>query len=321
MAIADDGALETCDSLYVSPQSGDVALSCAARLARERGEGHRVLVVNVFGPATDAVQGRGARALRALGVDEHALLLPHARARGGEPATGLVRERGPQDDDALHRAADALIDLAHRSRAREVYVPLAVGGHVDHRLAHEAARAAFTSGNGRNVFLYEERPEAFVPGAIRVRLGQLGARLPPGAAQAPGRRDLGGFVYRFHVGPRFRGDLEGNWDRVRASWTAVREWRAGRSWHPLRALGPRLQPVTFATPARDLAAVRELEGTWSRPLSGLAARYARGLGDAVHAERYWLLLPPRDADGVETMGHGADEVRVGPTPPAGAAPA
>jgi LmbE family N-acetylglucosaminyl deacetylase len=315
MAIAFGGALETCDSLYVSPHSGDVALSCAARLARESDEGHRMLVVSVFGPAQDAVEGRGARALRDLGVDVHALELPHARARGGELPTGLVRERGPQDDDVLHRAADLLIDLAHRTRAREVYVPLAVGGQVDHRLTHEAGRAAFASGNGRNVFLYEERPEAFVPGAIRVRLGQLGARLPPGAAQAPGRRDLGRFVYRFHVGPRFRGDLEGGWDRLRASWTAVREWRSGRSWHPLRALGPRLQPVTFATPARDLARVHELEGHWSRALGKMAARYARGLGDAVHAERYWLLLPPRDADGVDTMGHGADEVRVGPAPP------
>lgn len=316
MAIAFGGALETCDSLYVSPHSGDVARSCAARLARERDEGHRVLVVSVFGPARDAVEGHGTRALRALGVDEHALELPHARARGQEDATGLVRERGPQDDDVLHRAADLLIDLAHRTRAREVYVPLAVGGQIDHRLAHEAARAAFASGNGRNVFLYEERPEAFVPGAIRVRLGQLGARLPPGAAKAPGPSDLGGFVFRFHVGPRFRGDLGGGWDRVRASWTAVREWRTGRSWHPLRALGPRLQPVTFATPARDLATVHALEGAWARPLGGMAERYARSLGDAAHAERYWLLLPWREADGVETMGHGADEVRVGPTPPA-----
>jgi len=316
MVIADNAAFETCDSLYVSPHVGDVALACPARLVRERGEGHRVLVVSVFGPAGHAVEGQRAQALAALGVDAHALELPDARARGGPAATGLVRERTAHDDDVLHRAADLLIDLAHRTRAREVYLPLAVGGHVDHRLAHEAARAAFSSGNGRNVFLYEERPEAFVPGAVRVRLGQLGARLPPAAAHAPGRRDLGGFVLRFHVGPRFRGDLDGRWDDVRATWTAVKEWRAGRSWHPLRALGPRLQPITETAGVSDLASVRALEGHWGRPLAGLAQRYGRILGGSDHAERYWLLLPPREADGLETMAHGADEVRVGPTPPA-----
>ncbi len=303
-------AADACDSLYVSPTPGDVAFSCAGRLVRERAAGQRVLVVTLFAGA--GAGGRGAArmaALGALGVEHLALELPDARARATAetPGNAVLRKRGPQDDDVLHRAADVLTDLAHRTHARQVYAPLAVGGQFDHRLAHEAARAAFSAAEGRNVFLYEERPEVFVPGALRVRLGQLGARLPPAAADAPGPANLGAYILRFHLGPRFRGTQSSGWGRVRWAWTALREWRSGRSWHPLRALGPRVQPVTYATGAADLSRVRDLEGAWGPRVAPLARRYAQRLAGSEHAERYWLLLPPRAADGLETLGPGADE--------------
>lgn len=302
---------DSCDSLYVSPTPGDVALSCAGRLLHERASGHKVLVVTLFGGS--GAGGRGpARvdALMGLGVQHLSLDLPDARSRRRvvSEADALQRKRGPMDDDVLHRAADVLTDLAHRTRARAVYAPLAVGGHFDHRLAHEAARAAFSASAGRNVFLYEERPEVFVPGALRVRLGQLGARLPPAAADAPGPRDLGAYLLRFHIGPQFRGTHDGAWGPVRWAWTALREWRRGRSWHPLRALGPRLQPVTYATGAAELGRVRALEGEWGSRVAPLAERYAHRIAGARHAERYWLLLPPRAADGLETLGTEPDEV-------------
>lgn len=304
-------AADSCDSLYVSPTAGDVALSCAARLVRERAAGQRVMVVTLFaGPGAGGLGAARTAALEALGVVHFSVELPDARARADADSAdnALLRKRGPLDDDALHRAADVLTDLAHRMRARQVYVPLAVGGHFDHRLAHEASRAAFDPA-GRNVFLYEERPEAFVPGAVRVRLGQLGARLPPAAVDAPGPRDLAGYVLRFHLGPQFRGTGSGAWSRARWAWTALREWRRGSSWHPLRALGPRLQPITQVTAPADFARVRELEGDWGPGVAPLAQRYAQRIAGAEHAERYWLLLPPLSADGLETLGTGADEMR------------
>lgn len=303
-------AAETCDNLYVSPAPGDVALSCAGRLVHERAAGQRIVVVTlVAGPGAGGGGAARLAALEGLGIAHVALDLPDARARANADSAGnaLLRKRGPHDDDVLHRAADVLTDLAHRMRARQVYVPLAVGGHFDHRLAHEASRAAFDPA-GRNVFLYEERPEAFVPGAVRVRLGQLGARLPPAAVDAPGPRDLGGYMLRFHLGPRFRGTESGAWGRARWAWTALREWRRGSSWHPLRALGPRLQPVTYATDPAHLARVRGLEGDWDARVAPLAQRYSQRLSPGGHAERYWLLLPPRSADGLETLGTEEDEV-------------
>jgi LmbE family N-acetylglucosaminyl deacetylase len=291
------------DSVYVSPHLDDVALACPGRLVREHASGQRILLVTLFAPGPHTAPAAGD-ALTGLGLEHLALDLPDARQRDARlaPPRDSLRPRGTQDEDVLHQAADVLTDLAHRTHARQVYAPLAVGGHIDHRLAHEAARAAFEAGQGRNVFLYEERPEAFVPGAVRIRLGQLGARLPPAAAEAPGAGHLGAYVLRFHVAPEFRGELHGRWKRIRSAWPALRQWRSGRSWHPLRALGPRLQPVTYSTSAADLPLVRGVGERWSGRLAALSETYARRLAGGAHAERYWLLLPPREADGAETLG-------------------
>jgi len=194
--LADFEALAPCDSLYVSPHHDDVLLSCGARLLAESRRGLRIVVVTVFGdgarpwPEAASFQGADVRRL--------ALGLPDARGRSDYYSSFRALVEGRRDDDErwVHKAAGALTDLAHRSKASQVYVPLGVGSHIDHRLCHEACLRAFQSGDGRNVFLYEERPEAFVRGAVRVRLGQLGARLPPAAAHAADIVDAAGRLER-----------------------------------------------------------------------------------------------------------------------------
>ena len=179
-------AIDVCDSLYVSPHGDDVLLSCAARLLSELEAGLRVTVLTVFGARGALRHGGPDAAFDRLGVRHVRLGLPEASAR--QAAYGafeaLTGQSHPDDAGVTATAAEALGDAAHRSRARQVYVPLGVGGHVDHRLCHEAALHSFESGDGRNVFLYEDRPEAFVRGAVRMRLGHVGAQLPPGAVRA-----------------------------------------------------------------------------------------------------------------------------------------
>lgn len=301
-------SIEPCDSLYLSPHLDDVALSCAARLLAERGRGERILMVTVFGSGhvgRAEADGRAAAAaarLRDLGIQHCALGLPEARSRNpGYSSLGALAAGWDATDQAcLTQAVRFLSDLGPRSKARQVYIPLAVGGHVDHRLSCQAGRAVFESGHGRNVFLYEERPEALVRGAVRMRLGQLGARLPPAAANAAARTSLARFLFRFHVGPAFRGDLGGVAGRLRATGMAARQWRLGRAWRPLKALGPRLQPVVDEAPADALSAIRKLAAAGAR-LEALATRYAKQLGTRGHAERYWLLLPSREGDAREGL--------------------
>jgi LmbE family N-acetylglucosaminyl deacetylase len=296
--------LEPCDSLYVSPHADDVFLSCPARLLREQARGAKVLIVTLFaedGRSDAEAEGR-ERFLARPGVQRLEVGLPAAPARDPAYATfrGLTQGRQAVDDGCLGRAVELLADVGHRTRAREVYVPLGVGQHIDHRLAHEASRAAFPRGEGRNVFIYEERPEAFVPGAVRVRLSQIGARLPPGAVEAADRAGLARFMVRFHVPPAFRGDLKGWGDRLRSASLAARQWRESRAWHPLKGFGPRLQPVVDAA-AEASPELRDLRGPRLAAVDKLARAYAHSVGRATYAERYWLLLPPREADGMENL--------------------
>lgn len=301
-----DPLLPACDSLYVGTTPDDVARSCAARLLEDARARRRVVVLAVFG------EGGGASVPALESRDAHVttLRLPDARARHAFYSTwhALALERHPEDDRLLDALAERLADIAHTCRAREVHLPLGVGGHVDGRLANEAALRAFRSGDGRNVFLYEERPEAMVRGAVRVRLGHLGARLPPGAARAAEDTRLPALMMRAHVAPAARGVVAGWGGRLQAATVAARQWRASRSWHPQRGFGPRLQPVVVVPPPEALEEVRDLArvagpGAVSRfaaRVDALARGYARRLAGADHAERYWLLLPDREERGTVT---------------------
>jgi len=314
MTIAVDlQALTPCDSLYVSPHHDDVLLSCGARLLAESARGLRILVVTVFGEGGRPWPEIGA--LSAAGIRQLTLGLPDARRRSDYYSSfqALVEGRRADDDAWVRQLAQALGDIGHRSKASQVYVPLGVGSHIDHRLSHEASLRALQSGDGRNVFLYEERPEAFVRGAVRVRLGQVGARLPPAAIHAADRARLAPFLWRFHLAPSLRGDLKGWPDRLRSTGLAARQWRQGRAWHPQKGFGPRLQPVVHPTEPALFEGVRALQAALA-PNTGAATRvarlsaaYARRLGGGEHAERVWLLLPPREEGGITTVAE-SDEV-------------
>lgn len=301
--------LPTCDSVYFAPHANDLAVSCAGRLVHESRQGLKALVVTLFGPGLDGPFGpaqqaeeRSARALVRLGVSHFAVEAPEARRRSAlyTTYTGLLEARDVGDEAWAGQAADLLTEIGHRTKAKQVYAPLAVGGHIDHQLAHEAARVAFGA-EGRNVFLYEDRPEALIGGAVRIRLAQMGARLPP-AADVAEKAGVASYLLRFHLGPVFRGEVDGWQERLRATRTAARHWRAGRAWNPQRAWGPRLQPVVNVTEAADLAGVADLCASLDQGgLGPLASRYASRLSGGVHAERYWLLLPARETDGLETL--------------------
>jgi LmbE family N-acetylglucosaminyl deacetylase len=296
--LAQNGA---CDAMFLAPHLRDVPLSCAHRLHWLLSQGKRVLVILAFGHATP--ESPWLELFARWGVDWFELGLPAAGDR--DPAYRRLSvaafEERPGDEAALLSLTSTLEDLLRISRPSALYLPLAVGGHVDHRLAHAAGIRSARLIEGANVYLYEERPSALLPGAVRLRMGQVGARLPPGG-EVPARANLPLSWWRFQSAPYSACVSASHAERLRASGRFARAWRQVRDWRPQRALGIRLQPVVHdytdgpgAEAAEQILGRLAHEGEgqrWSLPrLRALGQRYERSLSTAERAERYWLLLP------------------------------
>jgi hypothetical protein len=247
------------DCVYVGPQTTDVLLSCRGRIGSDAARGLRILLLPIFASSAEDRPAPSSATLARLNVDVYQCGLPGARERSEAYRSASARAFGqdPQDEPYLERVARILDDVGRRSQARHVYFPLGVGGEVDHRLAHEASLRVFGPKAERDVMLYEDRPAAFVPGAVRVRLAQVGARLPP-AAPVAARASL----LRFLFGRQRADELR---------------------HEPAPGAAPPLRDVLTLLDDAELGAAERF--------SALALEYAKQIRGAADAERYWLLLP------------------------------
>ena len=169
-------------------------------------------------------------------------------------------------------------------------------------------------GKGRNLFLYEERPEAFVPGAVRTRLALLGARLPPeGARSAPRVRAAAHAVAGERAVSTARARPAGSGAASATLATTRRRWRDGAGLEP--AAGVRSAPAADR-PGRRRGGRKPLPASSPRRSCRGTARVVlaprsvsaparppprRGMGAVYHAERVWLFLP--SGDGLSEVRH------------------
>jgi hypothetical protein len=304
MKVLDPAWVGRSHSLFVCAQADDVVLGCPARLLAEAQSGRRTLVLALFGAA--GVETSASQELRELGADYAAAGLQPGRERGSKPPSYVkVTPRSAEDEDVALAAARLLTDAVPRIQPLHVYAPLGLGHSLDNQIAYEAALRAFGSEAGRNLFLYEERPEAFVPGAVRTRLALLGARLAPGAAKLAEGAGILRHVWRSTESESLRGERTTLGARLA---TRVETWRRHRlaaPWNPLRALGPRLHPVVHRGDEEALAKAQAaadrllpVDGKGRRRaaqrFNARAATLAKQLDGVYHAERLWLLLPSHD---------------------------
>jgi hypothetical protein len=302
MRVRDIESVGEYDCLYVGSTAESVLLSCSGRLMSEQRQGLRALVVALHDePSSEEVES----ALGDVGADYLVAGVPRREL----PRDGCALiEPGPEDGERRAQIGELLADLRYRTRALHAYLPLGAGGHVDHRIALDAGVDVFEERAPHDVFLYEERPQLFAPAAVRIRLGQLGARLPPGAARVRARGGLLWFLLRFGFGRHVRREL-GSLGYLRRVQVAVREWSAATQWQPQKALGLRLHPVIQAAPLEDFHAALATMPSGIETSYGSEARavrealgYARWLGrPGEYVERYWLLLPPREEGGLRTI--------------------
>jgi LmbE family N-acetylglucosaminyl deacetylase len=304
-------ALPRYDALWISPHQFDALLSGAGRLVRHRAFGQTALVVTIFGEESTTEL---AQTLARLGVDHLQLSLPAAHRRQRCYAALPTRHFGNHASDAewIESVRRTIEDLGHRTRARDVYLPLGVGGHIDHRLTHEAGARCLPAAPGQNVFFYEDRPYALVPGAVRLRLAQLAIRLPPAITDVGDRAGLLRHLFGFYASPLLRHQSRGLRERLACALRAAASWRHARAWQPRKAFGLRLQPIVdeidSATTATIAESLDRVEGAIGRRVDSLARlsaatlSYARRLERSGPIERYWLLLPPLAGSAVSSLG-------------------
>jgi LmbE family N-acetylglucosaminyl deacetylase len=168
----------TVTQIYLSPHTDDAVFSCGGMIHRQVQTGARVVVVTVCagdppsGPLSEFAQSLHERwcpgsrrppaemvaarrredlaALDKLGAQAVHLDVPDCIYRLN-PASGwpfyasqaaIFGEVNPQELTLIRRTAAKLTTLLHGFGRHHLFVPLAVGQHVDHQLARRAAEVA-----------------------------------------------------------------------------------------------------------------------------------------------------------------------------------
>ncbi len=116
------------------------------------------------------------QALARLGAD--GWLAEHTeapfRSKRYRTLVGLTQGWDRRDRQEVARVSTLVADLVRKVGAREVYGPLGIGGHVDHRVAFEAVKRGVDGlPRGTRVGFYEERPYVFVRESLALRLAEL----------------------------------------------------------------------------------------------------------------------------------------------------
>ena len=230
------------DAVYLSPHLDDAVLSCGGQIHDRTASGQAVLVVTVCaadepagepsplarslhrawrldrpGAAGEGVVTRrraeDRAACAALGADVLHWQVAEAiyrRDGAGEPFYRRLEDLfGPLplgDRPTTLRVAERLADLPEH---RELYAPLAVGGHVDHRIVRMAAEQRF----GASLRYYEEYPYGRSRKAVRKVVRGVGwrSRTVPVARAGSDAKVRALAAYRSQVGPLFGGRLRMRW--------------------------------------------------------------------------------------------------------------
>jgi LmbE family N-acetylglucosaminyl deacetylase len=188
------------DHLYISPHFDDVALSCGGSIFRHTAIGDSVLVVTVTAAEppddfhSDTVESLHRRWADSLGGAPLPAMVARRRAEDRAafsrlradvlhlPFLDCIYRAGPAGDplypgpvdmfSAFNPADEAIIDavagaFGELPAAEQIYAPLGVGNHIDHRVARRAAERVFDA-----LAYYEDYPYTMAAGA-------LDAVLPP----------------------------------------------------------------------------------------------------------------------------------------------
>lgn len=168
-------------TLYIAPHPDDVALSCAGGVLTRTAAGERVVICTVFTRTRDrAIEQRraaeDAAALSLAGAERIDLGFEDAPDREGIPPTftALLLD-APVKATLVREVQAALAAVIKQLAPRDVWFPLGIGRHLDHRTVFAARGAVGSRARAR---FYEDRPYAFVPAFRRLRTLELAGGRP-----------------------------------------------------------------------------------------------------------------------------------------------
>jgi LmbE family N-acetylglucosaminyl deacetylase len=181
--------------VYLSPHLDDAVFSCGGLIAKQIAAGDSVIVITVCagdppagllsdfaralhmvwhaaGPPVPARREEDLAACKRLGAEAIHLEIPDAIYRLDSSAEALYPSLfevfGPLNTGESDLPQELGRSLSSRLTAdASVYVPQAIGGHVDHRLTRLAAE-----GLDRSLFYYRDMPYAFRDGVLPPDLAQ-----------------------------------------------------------------------------------------------------------------------------------------------------
>ena len=206
--------------VYLSPHADDVAFSCLGQITQQRRACQQPIqqtVVTVFLSSPSPRRSEDEKAARLLGCEYRCLELPDAPDRPEvRGALDLFMRFGPPHLGITNEVVSRL--LAWLPASATLHAPLAVGGHIDHRIAHEAARAlAYQVGPTLRLAYYEDLPYAQADHALTRRLAALGVQQGIRASAAQERAAYRRWLLSM---PHMQGRLHG-WRQLAAHMAAA----------------------------------------------------------------------------------------------------
>ncbi|WP_461158219.1 PIG-L deacetylase family protein [Sphingobium sp. TomMM35A] len=197
--------LTSAPAIFLQPHADDAALSCGGTAAAIAAAGRSSHIITLFAgeivpqlvssfaewkhsrwnltdpeEVIDIRRSEDAQAAQTLGCSVRWLGLPDVIYRG-DTVTSDDELFGPIDANGLALAdhlVDELTSLPEWQPSATVFVPLAIGSHIDHQIVFETGVGL--ARRGHRVFAWEDAPYVIhTPEGLGQRLEQVRARLGP----------------------------------------------------------------------------------------------------------------------------------------------
>jgi len=172
--------------LYISPHLDDVVLSCGSLLQEQTYKGYDLYVVTLFTRSNESAKAyyqhrkeddvRAMKRFKARAIHLDFLDAPFRNYQYRNVSTILFHHHLPlHERKTLRELSKTLQNLLQNIFPHEVYIPLGIGGHIDHHMAFEWSQSLWNQ--SLKFYYYQDLPYAFIPHWDAIRLQKVGAIL------------------------------------------------------------------------------------------------------------------------------------------------